>query len=214
MSNKARFCFQNSSPPLDTGNQNICGYLRYSESYLMLMIMFDFTTLFRAETVGDWASLAGGLPFPSMRQTGSLLKERIQRQGRGWSQTKRRLWKTRGVPSPTSCFVWACLRVSRWQPLPVGRDGTKRVVRLRNPSATFLSHRFPPSQSSSVPHRARRPLFSDYFTNYKRHTLVLQTRTLCPSWRSVLWPLPWDFKAAAGGLSAGIWSAGPVSVPL
>lgn len=111
MSNKALFCFQNSSPPLDTGNQNICGYLRYSESYLMLMIIFDFTTLFRAETVGDWASPAGGLLFPSMRQTGSLLKERIQRQGRGWSQTKRRLWKTRDVPSPTFCFVWACEHV-------------------------------------------------------------------------------------------------------
>lgn len=82
MSNKALFCFQNFSPPLDTGNQNICDYLWYSESYLMLMSMFDFTTLFRAETVGGWALPAGGLPFPSMRQTDGLLKERIQRQGR------------------------------------------------------------------------------------------------------------------------------------
>lgn len=52
--------------------------------------------------------------------------------------------------------------------------GVVQLWRFRNLRAAFLCHRFPLSQPSIVPCRTRRPLFSEYFTSYKCHTLVLQ----------------------------------------
>lgn len=52
-----------------------------------------------------------GFHFPVWDRLMVYSKKEFRDRAGGWSQAKRRLWKTPGVPSPTFCFVWACERV-------------------------------------------------------------------------------------------------------